>query len=186
MNPNLADDVLLQRSGPEIEWSRVNIATVVLGVQTPLSWCVWDETERSFRLAYTRLKLLPKSDLQVPPISIISSRLSFSAGRRPMSPRSATPCGPCPVTRAERPSEPCSPRRASRSRRAGPGGWRSASLFESTPVCFPSASVACATIATPSGAARWPICPPCRDRRRWPLSSRRSKKSCRRQPSKSF
>src|SRR4051794_20961638 len=59
-------DVLHQHVGPTTEWSRVNIAQVVPGIQTPLSWCMWDEMERSFRSAYTRMGLLPRSEARVP------------------------------------------------------------------------------------------------------------------------
>src|SRR5688572_30692157 len=59
-------DVLHQQVGPETEWSRVNIAQVVPGVQTPLSWAFWDEMERAFRLAYGQLSLIPRSARDIP------------------------------------------------------------------------------------------------------------------------
>ncbi len=63
----MAEDVLHQHSGPNVTWSRVNMAESVVGVQTPLSWCCWDEMgERAFRLGYCQLKLVPKSFLEIP------------------------------------------------------------------------------------------------------------------------
>ncbi|TML13612.1 MAG: hypothetical protein E6G39_09740 [Actinobacteria bacterium] len=63
----MAEDVLHQHSGPNVTWSRVNMAESVVGVQTPLSWCCWDEMgERAFRLGYRQLKLVPKSFLEIP------------------------------------------------------------------------------------------------------------------------
>ena len=63
----MAENVLHQHSGPDVTWSRVNMAESVVGVQTPLSWCCWDEMgERAFRLGYRQLKLVPKSFLEIP------------------------------------------------------------------------------------------------------------------------
>ena len=63
----MAEDVLHQHSGPNVTWSRVNMAESVVGVQTPLSWCCWDEMgERAFRLGYCQLRLVPKSFLEIP------------------------------------------------------------------------------------------------------------------------
>ncbi len=43
------------------------MAETVVGVQTPLSWCCWDEFgERAFRIGYRQLKLVPKAFLEVP------------------------------------------------------------------------------------------------------------------------
>jgi pyruvate,water dikinase len=61
-------DVLHQHGGPGVTWSRVNVAETIVGVQTPLSWSVWDDAgERSFRIGYVQLKLLPRRELEVPP-----------------------------------------------------------------------------------------------------------------------
>ena len=63
----MADDVLHQHSGPDVTWSRVNMAETVVGVQTPLSWCCWDELgERAFRIGYRQLRLVPASFLAIP------------------------------------------------------------------------------------------------------------------------
>jgi phosphohistidine swiveling domain-containing protein len=60
-------DVLHQHSGPDVTWSRVNMAETVVGVQTPLSWCCWDDFgEMAFRLGYRQLKLVPKGFLNIP------------------------------------------------------------------------------------------------------------------------
>jgi rifampicin phosphotransferase len=60
-------DVLHQPSGPDTNWSRVNVAEAISGVQTPLSWSAWDSAgERAFRIAYVHLGLLPRSALTVP------------------------------------------------------------------------------------------------------------------------
>jgi len=63
----MAENVLHQHSGPNVTWSRVNMAESVVGVQTPLSWCCWDEMgERAFRLGYRQLRLVPESFLEIP------------------------------------------------------------------------------------------------------------------------
>src|SRR4029079_4640908 len=60
-------DVLHQVSGPGINWSRVNMAESVVGVQTPLSWSLWDEGgEMGFRLGYRALGLIPRSAMAIP------------------------------------------------------------------------------------------------------------------------
>ena len=59
-------NVLHQQVGPGTEWSRVNIAQVVPGVQTPLSWVFWDQMERAFRLAYGQLSLIPRAARDIP------------------------------------------------------------------------------------------------------------------------
>ena len=59
--------VLHQVSGPLVEWSRVNTAESIVGVQTPLSWSFWDDGgELGFRLAYCELGFLPKQALSIP------------------------------------------------------------------------------------------------------------------------
>jgi pyruvate,water dikinase len=63
-----SQNVLHQISGPLVDWSRVNTAESVVGVQTPLSWSFWDEGgERGFRLAYCELGFLPAAALSIPP-----------------------------------------------------------------------------------------------------------------------
>lgn len=60
-------NVLHQACGPDVEWSRVNTAESIVGVQTPLSWSFWDEGgERGFRLAYCEMGLLPAEELVIP------------------------------------------------------------------------------------------------------------------------
>ena len=60
LQPDLSDEptsVLHQVCGPEVDWSRVNTAESIVGVQTPLSWSFWDEGgELGFRLAMTKAK----------------------------------------------------------------------------------------------------------------------------------
>ncbi len=72
--PNLPSDlpaeptsVLHQICGPDVDWSRVNTAESIVGVQTPLSWSFWDAGgELGFRLAYCEMGLLPANELVVP------------------------------------------------------------------------------------------------------------------------
>lgn len=60
-------NVLHQHCGPDVDWSRVNTAESIVGVQTPLSWSFWDEGgELGFRLAYCEMGLLPFDELVVP------------------------------------------------------------------------------------------------------------------------
>lgn len=50
-----------------VEWSRVNTAESIVGVQTPLSWSCWDDGgELGFRRAYRELGFLPRSALAIP------------------------------------------------------------------------------------------------------------------------
>jgi pyruvate,water dikinase len=59
--------VLHQACGPDVDWSRVNTAESIVGVQTPLSWSFWDEGgELGFRLAYCEMGLLPAGELVIP------------------------------------------------------------------------------------------------------------------------
>jgi len=58
-------DVLNRESPPSVSWSRVSYAEAVPGVQSPLSWCVWDLSEASYRRAYTLLCLLPRAERTV-------------------------------------------------------------------------------------------------------------------------
>jgi pyruvate,water dikinase len=61
-------NVLHQHCGPDVDWSRVNTAESIVGVQTPLSWSFWDEGgEQGFRLAYCEMGLLPSEELVIPP-----------------------------------------------------------------------------------------------------------------------
>lgn len=61
-------NVLHQHCGPDVDWSRVNTAESIVGVQTPLSWSFWDEGgERGFRLAYCEMGLLPPEERAIPP-----------------------------------------------------------------------------------------------------------------------
>lgn len=61
-------NVLHQHCGPDIEWSRVNTAESIVGVQTPLSWSFWDEGgELGFRLAYCSMGLLAAEERAIPP-----------------------------------------------------------------------------------------------------------------------
>jgi pyruvate,water dikinase len=60
-------DVLHQVSGPGTNWSRVNMAESVVGVQSPLSWTLWDAGgELGFRIGYRALGLVPRSFLTIP------------------------------------------------------------------------------------------------------------------------
>ncbi|MEZ4333030.1 MAG: PEP-utilizing enzyme [Myxococcota bacterium] len=60
-------NVLHQHCGPDVDWSRVNTAESIVGVQTPLSWSFWDEGgERGFRLAYCGMGLLPSAERAIP------------------------------------------------------------------------------------------------------------------------
>ncbi|MBY0400071.1 hypothetical protein K2X89_07230, partial [Myxococcota bacterium] len=60
-------NVLHQHCGPDVDWSRVNTAESIVGVQTPLSWSFWDEGgEQGFRLAYCEMGLLPPEELAIP------------------------------------------------------------------------------------------------------------------------
>ena len=59
--------VLHQVCGPDVDWSRVNTAESIVGVQTPLSWSFWDAGgELGFRLAYCEMGLLPANELVIP------------------------------------------------------------------------------------------------------------------------
>ena len=61
------ENLLHQHCGPEVDWSRVNTAESIVGVQTPLSWSFWDEGgELGFRLAYCEMGLLPAAALAIP------------------------------------------------------------------------------------------------------------------------
>jgi pyruvate,water dikinase len=52
-------------SGPTTEWSRVNTAEAIVGVQTPLSWDVWRRAgDHGFRHAYGRLLLLDRATVR--------------------------------------------------------------------------------------------------------------------------
>jgi phosphohistidine swiveling domain-containing protein len=60
-------DTLHLDSGPATTWSRVNVAEAMPGVQTPMSWSMWESAgERAFRIAYVQLGFLPRSALSVP------------------------------------------------------------------------------------------------------------------------
>ena len=60
-------NLLHQHCGPDVDWSRVNTAESIVGVQTPLSWSFWDEGgEQGFRLAYCEMGLLPAVELVIP------------------------------------------------------------------------------------------------------------------------
>ena len=60
-------NLLHQHCGPDVDWSRVNTAESIVGVQTPLSWSFWDEGgEQGFRLAYCEMGLLPAGELVIP------------------------------------------------------------------------------------------------------------------------
>jgi phosphohistidine swiveling domain-containing protein len=60
-------DTLHLDSGPDTTWSRVNVAEAMPGVQTPMSWSMWESAgERAFRIAYVELGFLPRSALSVP------------------------------------------------------------------------------------------------------------------------
>lgn len=60
-------DVLHQVSSAGVTWSRVNMAESVVGVQTPLSWTLWDQGgEMGFRIGYHELGLLPRAALEIP------------------------------------------------------------------------------------------------------------------------
>jgi len=62
-----APNVLHQHCGPDVDWSRVNTAESIVGVQSPLSWSFWDEGgEQGFRLAYCEMGLLPAGELVIP------------------------------------------------------------------------------------------------------------------------
>lgn len=66
-SPTEAPNVLHQHCGPDVDWSRVNTAESIVGVQTPLSWSFWDEGgEQGFRLAYCEMGLLPPEELAIP------------------------------------------------------------------------------------------------------------------------
>ncbi len=61
------ENLLHQQCGPDVDWSRVNTAESIVGVQTPLSWSFWDEGgELGFRLAYCEMGLLPAEELVIP------------------------------------------------------------------------------------------------------------------------
>ena len=65
--PPEPENLLHQHCGPDVDWSRVNTAESIVGVQTPLSWSFWDEGgEQGFRLAYCEMGLLPASELVIP------------------------------------------------------------------------------------------------------------------------
>jgi phosphohistidine swiveling domain-containing protein len=71
-------DVLHEQSPPDIEWSRVNIAEAMVGVQTPLSWTLWrSAAEQGFRRAFRRLGLIPKAGLALPRSTAESFTASF-------------------------------------------------------------------------------------------------------------
>ena len=60
-------DTIHLESGPDTTWSRVNVAEAMPGVQTPMSWSMWESAgERAFRIAYVQLGFLPRSALSVP------------------------------------------------------------------------------------------------------------------------
>jgi phosphohistidine swiveling domain-containing protein len=60
-------NVLHQHCGPDVDWSRVNTAESIVGVQTPLSWSFWDAGgEQGFRLAYCEMGLLAPEELAIP------------------------------------------------------------------------------------------------------------------------
>jgi pyruvate,water dikinase len=60
-------DNLHWESGPDTTWSRVNVAEAIPGVQTPMSWSMWESAgERAFRISYVQLGFLPRSALSVP------------------------------------------------------------------------------------------------------------------------
>jgi len=61
------ENVLHQVCGPDVDWSRVNTAESIVGVQTPLSWSFWDQGgESGFRRAYCELGFLPRSAIEIP------------------------------------------------------------------------------------------------------------------------
>ncbi len=61
------ENPLHQQCGPDVDWSRVNTAESIVGVQTPLSWSFWDEGgELGFRLAYCEMGLLAAEELAIP------------------------------------------------------------------------------------------------------------------------
>jgi len=61
------ESVLHQHCGPDVDWSRVNTAESIVGVQTPLSWSFWDAGgEQGFRLAYCEMGLLAPDELAIP------------------------------------------------------------------------------------------------------------------------
>lgn len=67
LSPSEPENPLHQHCGPDVDWSRVNTAESIVGVQTPLSWSFWDEGgELGFRLAYCEMGLLPAGELVIP------------------------------------------------------------------------------------------------------------------------
>lgn len=67
-------DPLHRVSGPGTTWTRVNMAEGIPGVQTPLSWSIWDDAlDFMMREGYRRLGVIPSST--VPPVTDVDRRL---------------------------------------------------------------------------------------------------------------
>ena len=77
--PTEAPNPVHMATGPEISWTTANFAEAIQGVQTPLSWGVWNYgMEVACRRAFGAMGILARSEVPADPTASRERRLNAS------------------------------------------------------------------------------------------------------------